>query len=283
MPIQRVPALDLPHDASHTAPPIPCLGYFQKRIQAAHFQTLSTSPTILHWDSETGDLAPWKWPVDVTTGYRVTPSELEAHRRTHYFLAPSCLCARLFNESYSESRIGLVHVPIKLTPTSTLNGEYTAECASGRCGYLVCLERFYVLPVLHVKGYLKREIPLPPCTVNYNSSPSPEILRGLQQVMPTECVQSRGIKRFRVDEPYSNGHAVHRALALVQEGMTKDVLYNLKLKFQHTELDVTHPIHRSARPPSQRTPRTEDDLSTDVETDEDIESDEEVDELILVD
>ncbi|KAH6879568.1 hypothetical protein BKA70DRAFT_1474922 [Coprinopsis sp. MPI-PUGE-AT-0042] len=284
---------------------MPGLGCLRKRVQEAHFHTLSTSPTILHWDSETGDLAPWKWPVDAVTGYRVTPSELEAHRRTHHFLAPSCLCASLFNEPYIESRIGLVHVPIKLTPTSSLSGEYTAECATGRCGYLVCLERFYVLPVLQVKGYPKREIPLPPCKINYNTTR--DICQGLQQAMPIESVQSRGIKRVRVEEPYSNRRAVHHALALVKEGISKDMLYNMfiecflcrrvvlkcafphehhcprKLKFQYTELDDTRPLrHMSMRLPNRSLPRSEDDLSTDIETEEeDTESDEEINEILL--
>jgi hypothetical protein len=106
-----------------------------------------------------------------------------------------------------------------------------------------------------------------------------------------------------VEEPYSDGRTVSHALALVKEGMSKDVLYNLfiecflcgtvvlkcrfphehhcprKLKFQHTELDVTHPIRRII--PRYRAPRSNDDISTDVSSDEDSESDWEIDELLL--
>lgn len=75
-------------------------------------------------------------PVDLGTSRRITPSDLESHRRTHYFQAPSCLCAFLDSKPYSESRIAVVHLPIKLTKLSSLSGEYTAECAMGRCGYI---------------------------------------------------------------------------------------------------------------------------------------------------
>ncbi|KAH6897574.1 hypothetical protein BKA70DRAFT_1438176 [Coprinopsis sp. MPI-PUGE-AT-0042] len=273
-----------------------CLEYFLNRIQAAHFQTLSTAPTILHWDSAIGDLSPWKWPVDLATGYRVVPSELEAHRSTHHFRAPSCLCARIDEASYSESRIGLVHVPIKLTAGSSLNGEYTAECATGRCGYLVCLERFYILPVLHVMGYPTRGTPIAPNTFNYNVTR--DIFSGLQQVMPIQSVHTRGIKRDRVEEPYSRAANVHHALSMIRQGTSKEKLYDLliecclcqavvlkccfphdhhctrKLKFQHTELDITRPIHpKRVGYPRLRMPRSEDDDTTDVETDDGVESD----------
>lgn len=73
-------------------------------------------------------------PVNPETGERVYPSELESHRRTHYFLAPCCLCAPALNEVYVESCIALVHVPSG-GPGALLNGEYIAECALRQCGY----------------------------------------------------------------------------------------------------------------------------------------------------
>ncbi|KAH6876445.1 hypothetical protein BKA70DRAFT_1478526 [Coprinopsis sp. MPI-PUGE-AT-0042] len=171
-----------------------CLEYFRQRIEASHFQTLCTAPTILHWDSVIGDLSPWKWPVDLLTGHRVAPSELEVHRETHHFRAPSCLCAQIDQDSYSESRIGLVHVPIKLTAMSSFNGEYTAECANRRCGYL--------------------ETPLPSNGFNYNSG-ARDICPGLQKVMPTHSVRTRGVKRDRLEEPYGRSTAARRILAML--------------------------------------------------------------------
>jgi hypothetical protein len=73
-------------------------------------------------------------PVDGETGERITPSELESHRRTHDFRAPCCLCALEQGSDYTESRIGLVNIPLK-GRGAFLNGEYVAECAMGRCGY----------------------------------------------------------------------------------------------------------------------------------------------------
>ncbi|KAH6909501.1 hypothetical protein BKA70DRAFT_1221741 [Coprinopsis sp. MPI-PUGE-AT-0042] len=162
----------------------PCLDYLQNRIHGGHFQTLSTSPTILHWNSKLGELSPWKWPVELGTGRRVTPSDLESHRQTHHFQAPSCLCAYLDFKPYTESRIGIVHVPFKLANLSPL---------SGRCGYLVCLERFFSLPVLHMRCYPRRDVPLSIESLVYNSGVG--VQASLLQFMPTSVVPLGGIKR----------------------------------------------------------------------------------------
>ncbi|KAH6919054.1 hypothetical protein BKA70DRAFT_1417051 [Coprinopsis sp. MPI-PUGE-AT-0042] len=200
---------------------------FNRRIQAAHFQTLATPPTILHWNFKTCDLSPWKWPAESGTGRRVTPSDLEGHRRTHQFRAPSCLCAFLDRKLYTESSIGVVHVPMELSKSSSLNGEYTAECATGRCGYL---ERFYILPVLHMRGYPKRDNPCSPRPFTYNSTQN--FLKGLQQVFPTRIVDIRGIKRVRreAQEPCSSGPTPYEVAGLIEEGVSEDALYQLLIQ-----------------------------------------------------
>lgn len=70
---------------------------------------------------------------------------LEAFRRTHDFRAPSCLCAFLDDEDYSESVIGIVEVArgnADGNHDSIMNGQYVAACARQRCGYFrkFCLE-----------------------------------------------------------------------------------------------------------------------------------------------
>lgn len=138
--------------------------HFLRRIQAAHFKTRNSAPTILHWSPNKKDLEVWFWcliflshrrgtpahgfnrPTD-SNRQRIAPSELEAHRRTHEFRSPCCLCAADgthpsgFDSSYIESQIGLVRThPDHLRQTEygryNLNGEYVAVCAQRRCGYL---------------------------------------------------------------------------------------------------------------------------------------------------
>ena len=63
-------------------------------------------------------------------GRRITPSDLAAHRLSHQFLGPRCLCM-LANYP---------HGGHKETATVVLTrgpyvGEYVARCATGRCGY----------------------------------------------------------------------------------------------------------------------------------------------------
>ncbi|KAH6885169.1 hypothetical protein BKA70DRAFT_1445251 [Coprinopsis sp. MPI-PUGE-AT-0042] len=266
------------------------LEYFHKRIQAAHFQTPSTSPEILHWNSKTGDLSTWKWPVELGTGRRVPPSDLEDHRRTHQFRAPSCLCAYLDRKHYTESSIGVVHVPMKLARASSLNGEYTAECATGRCGYLVCLEKFYILPVLPMRGYSKRDTPRPPTLLTHNSTI--DFLKGLQQVLPSSNAYGRGTKRPRVEEPDDGAPALGKVTDLIKEGISEGAFYMLfiqcflcqavvlrscfphnhhclkKLKYQEAELGIYMAAQKG---------HVEEGDPTDIDTDSGIE---EIDDLI---
>ena len=68
---------------------------------------------------------------------RVTPDKLSAHRLTHMFLGPSCLCAFLDASNHKEAVMGLAQ--IVMDPESKHRGEYlgqyVAMCAEQRCGY----------------------------------------------------------------------------------------------------------------------------------------------------
>lgn len=65
------------------------------------------------------------------------PDKLNAHRLTHYFRGPSCLCAFLDASLHTESVIGLAQMI--MDPNSKYAGEYlgqhVAMCAEQRCGY----------------------------------------------------------------------------------------------------------------------------------------------------
>jgi hypothetical protein len=62
-------------------------------------------------------------------GERVTPSDLEAHRLSHRFLGPCCICAA------SEEQLIFTESAIVLVLSGRRAGQYVARCAQGKCGY----------------------------------------------------------------------------------------------------------------------------------------------------
>lgn len=69
----------------------------------------------------------------VKEGVRVTPEELRQYRDTHQYLGPGCLCPLL--EPISEERV-FREAAIYLSALGRYKGEWVAECAMSRCGYL---------------------------------------------------------------------------------------------------------------------------------------------------
>src|ERR1700742_4542741 len=64
---------------------------------------------------------------------RVTPDALHIYRRNHKFLGPCCLCPLFWpgtkETHYTEAAI---YLPVQ----GLYKGEYVAECAESKCGYL---------------------------------------------------------------------------------------------------------------------------------------------------
>ncbi|KAH6885584.1 hypothetical protein BKA70DRAFT_1444977 [Coprinopsis sp. MPI-PUGE-AT-0042] len=171
------------------------LDHYILRIQAAQAHTAYSPPEILHWDEAKNDLGAWLWPANPETGERIAPSDLEAHRRTHHFKAPCCLCAIRLEEAYVEAKIGLVAVASD-APKPEVNGEYVAQCALDRCGYFVPVERFYARKVLQTKAYAKRAVPLAAEQLVYISDLrcSTETSLGLVQALPSNGIWMRGTR-----------------------------------------------------------------------------------------
>jgi hypothetical protein len=63
-------------------------------------------------------------------GKRVPPDELYLHRETHQYIGPGCLCPLL------EPLTAHKEAAIYLAVNGLYPGEYVAECADDRCGYL---------------------------------------------------------------------------------------------------------------------------------------------------
>ncbi|KAI0038237.1 hypothetical protein FA95DRAFT_1684707 [Auriscalpium vulgare] len=137
--------------------------------------------TILEFVSSEERLVEWAWPVN-EDGERVPPSELVAHRNTHCFKGPGCLCAALDPDPNAFTEAAIFRVR-----TGRLSGNWVAACAHGVCRYFYIIERIYPRQGILVKRYPRREpgeVPPPPVTRGSNgpllsatpsvaSSPSP--------------------------------------------------------------------------------------------------------------
>ncbi|KAH7917055.1 hypothetical protein BV22DRAFT_1052715, partial [Leucogyrophana mollusca] len=86
---------------------------------------------VLEFDHEQGDLRVWFWPVN-ERGERVAPSDFEAHRRSHRFLGPRCLCA--FTEDPTPE--GGAEAAIVVLTQGPNAGEYVACCSRSMCGFI---------------------------------------------------------------------------------------------------------------------------------------------------
>ena len=65
---------------------------------------------------------------------RVTPDALRSYRKTQKFLGPCCLCPLLGSRRGIEHQF--VEAAIYIPVYGRYAGEYVAECAKSRCGYL---------------------------------------------------------------------------------------------------------------------------------------------------
>ena len=65
----------------------------------------------------------------------MAPDALRNYRETHDFLGPCCLCPLLGTQKGIE-RGRFVEAAIYIPVCGLYAGEYVAECAKSRCGYL---------------------------------------------------------------------------------------------------------------------------------------------------
>jgi hypothetical protein len=85
----------------------------------------------------------------------VTPSELRAHRLSHQFLGPCCLCP-----SRPEEQRAFMEAAIFVVTSGRVSGEYVAGCAQGNCGYfgklLMHLSNLYLATQTPAQVYMER-------------------------------------------------------------------------------------------------------------------------------
>jgi hypothetical protein len=111
------------------------------------YDVYNSSRCVMSFDPAKLELVPHYWYVTmaaknigpscihrpVSEGVRVPPAELRQYREAHQYLGPGCLCPLL--EPLSEKQ-GFREAAIYITMLGCYQGEYVAECAKSRCGYL---------------------------------------------------------------------------------------------------------------------------------------------------
>jgi hypothetical protein len=111
------------------------------------YDVYNSTRRVLSFDPAKRELAPYHWYVTMTfdiptlhcshrpvrEGERVPPGAWRKYREDHQFLGPGCLCP-LF-EAPSEEPM-FVEAAIYLATFGCYPGQYVAECAKSRCGYL---------------------------------------------------------------------------------------------------------------------------------------------------
>ncbi|KAL6310297.1 hypothetical protein BKA93DRAFT_820741 [Sparassis latifolia] len=105
---------------------------------------------VYEYGCDKGGLRVWYWPVN-SEGERVTPSDLDEHRKSHRIHNPCCLCPLIADGR--EAVEAAIFVPLRGRAT----GEYVAACAKSSCGYYVHLERIYAKTGLPVRYYPPRD------------------------------------------------------------------------------------------------------------------------------
>ncbi|TDL14631.1 hypothetical protein BD410DRAFT_845860 [Rickenella mellea] len=117
---------------------------------------------IRGWDVEANKLSVVRWPnfgpnESPFTRGRVPPTEFSAYRRTHKFKFPCCLCPSLSRLLGQNDRSRIYTEAAIYRPTEgPYKGKFVAQCAQGRCGYLVPIEEIYTKSGVQPKIYPRR-------------------------------------------------------------------------------------------------------------------------------
>ncbi|KAG2741805.1 hypothetical protein P692DRAFT_20880194 [Suillus brevipes Sb2] len=115
-------------------------------------QASNTKNAVLELDETSETLCVWYWPVN-DDGEHVVPSGLAAHRRSHRFRGPRCLCAFIDGDDDTSNHHEAALIVLARGPHA---GEYAACCAMSKCGYVVFIEQIHNSSGLPTKHYLRR-------------------------------------------------------------------------------------------------------------------------------
>ncbi|THH16836.1 hypothetical protein EW146_g3867 [Bondarzewia mesenterica] len=138
------------HQSSIIIMPMRAHSRLDRKVSDDLHRIRGSKNVVLQYDIIDDCLESWFWPINMV-GERVTPTDLEQHRHSHCMYGSCYLCPRYPNrEAWKEAAI-------YITRCGQYAGEWIAACASGRCDYIVPMERIYPRLGVPVKRYAVRD------------------------------------------------------------------------------------------------------------------------------
>ncbi|KAH7917492.1 hypothetical protein BV22DRAFT_1135361 [Leucogyrophana mollusca] len=184
---------------------------------------LNSKTAVLEFDEINEDLRVWFWPIN-EQGERIAPSDLVAHRRSHQFLGPQCLCALTDDYTLGDT----TEAAIVLLTRGPESGVYAARCARSKCGFLVFIEQMHTLIGVPIKYYPQR--------VRGEMIPLAIEFRNGEDINPNVLPRELQLTPGRLSNPFNK---LMRLDSFLRPGLTEDEFRGLLTKCRRCRLIMT--------------------------------------------
>ncbi|KAG2129631.1 hypothetical protein DEU56DRAFT_915136 [Suillus clintonianus] len=169
--------MEAPSSPSSTITAPPDYKEISQRIGRLVAEAKTCNLTLLHYDGASKSMVDWFWPAD-GDGKKIPPFNLEIHRDEYNFRYPCCICADGGGRGeYVESAV------YSWWDKDTDQTDWTARCASDRCGYKVKMDMYFRLPTVATFQYPRREQQILPVALEWTDREQTELLNRLRSAI----------------------------------------------------------------------------------------------------
>ncbi|KAG1843768.1 hypothetical protein F4604DRAFT_1938005 [Suillus subluteus] len=169
--------MEAPSSPSSTITAPPDYKETAQRIGRLIAEAKTCNLTLLHYDGASKSMVDWFWPAD-GDGKKIPPFDLEIHRDEYNFRYPCCICADGGGRGeYVESAV------YSWWDKDTDQTDWTARCASDRCGYKVKMDMYFRLPTVATFQYPRREQQILPVALEWTDREQTELLNRLRSAI----------------------------------------------------------------------------------------------------